>query len=100
MKRKSISIYFFIAIFLLLFVQKAIHDRQDFIEIGHFFSAPALECTLPEDLTVVNRDDLKIFFIADASACLILQTEDLFIQLPHPFFSTIPPDQQPLVLRC
>jgi hypothetical protein len=102
MKRKSNRIYFFIAIFLLLFVQMAIHDRQDLIEIEHFLSAPAFELPHPEDLAAGNGTDFQKlkFLIANASAFLIFQMEDFSIQLPHPLFSIIPPDQQPLILRC
>jgi hypothetical protein len=103
MKSKSNSIYFLIAIFLLLFVQMAIHDRQDLIEIEHFLSAPAFERTHPEDLAAGDRNDFQKFkfLIADASAFQIFQKEDLSIQLPlQLIFSPISPEEQPLVLRC
>jgi hypothetical protein len=102
MKSESNKIYFLIAIFLLLFVQMAIHARQDLIEIEHFLSAPAFGLLHPDDLAAGNEDDFqKIkFLIAHASAFLIFQKEDFSIHLPHPLFSTIRPDQRALVLRC
>jgi len=102
MKSKSNRSYFLIANFLLLFVQMAIHEHQDTIEIEHYFSAPAFERIHPEDLALTNRGNFQELesFIANASAYLIFQKEDFSIQLPHQLFSVIPPDEQPLVLRC
>ena len=103
MKGESNRIYFFIAIFLLLFVQMAIHDHQDRLEIEHFLPAPAFERTHPEDLAAGNGDDFhKLnFLIANASAFLFFQIEDYSIYLPHQlFYSTLSLKEQPLVLRC
>jgi len=102
MKSKSNRIYFLIAIFLLLFVQTAIHDRQDLIEIEHFLSAPAFECTHPEDLAVGNRDDFQKLksLIANAFVLPIFQEEKFSNQSPYQVFSIISPDQQTSVLRC
>jgi hypothetical protein len=102
MKSKSNRSYFLIVIFLLLFVEMAIHEHQDIIDIEHFFSTPAFECIHPEDLALANGDKFQelVSFIANASAYLIFQKENFSIQLPHQLFSSIPPDEQASVLRC